>query len=113
MLKIFHESDRVIIDLCGRRRDVLLSCLQADDVANALDENAGRAERELPSLIRGEQWGCKVESYDRQVAIRFQPPLGATTNRVTLPADAARKMAELIRFKESQARHGMRFVVGA
>jgi hypothetical protein len=111
MLRIFSETDRVIIDLCGRRRDVLLSCLQADDVADSLDERAADAEKAEPTLYRGERWGVKVESYDRQVALRFEPPFEVTTDRVTLPPDAARRLASLIRSKASWAQYGMRLTL--
>lgn len=111
MLKIFSENDHVIIDLCGRRRDVLLSCLQADDVAEALEARATDAEKAEPTIIRGEKWGVKVESYDRQVALRFDPPLGVMTDRVILPAGIARQLAGLIRSKASWAQYGMRLTL--
>lgn len=111
MLKIFSENDLVIIDLCGRRRDVLLSCLQADEVAEALEGRATEAESSLPTIFRGEQWGVNVESYDRQVALRFSPPLEITTDRIPMRADSARKLATLIRSKAGWAQYGMRLTL--
>lgn len=111
MLKIFAENDLVIIDLCGRRRDVLLSCLQADEVAEALDRHAAEADLAGPTLSRGEVWDVKVESYDRQVALRFNPPMGLAASRVPLPPKIARKLADLIRMRISQAQYGMRLTL--
>ena len=111
MLRIFAENDHVIIDLCGRRRDALLSCLQADEVAESLEGRAAEAEKAMPTIFRGENWSCLVEPYDRQVALRFNPPLGVTTDRVTLPPDKARQLATLIRSKAEWAQYGMKLTL--
>lgn len=111
MLSVFAENDRVIIDLCGRRRDVLLKCDAALRLAETLDARADDAAQGPASVFHGEQWGCRVESYDGTVALRFSPPSVGNPERVPLPAAAARQLAGVIRDKESWARHRMRLVV--
>lgn len=108
MLSVSQERDRVILDLHGRRRDVLLPCDVALRLAEALETAADLAEREPPTLIRGERWGCQVESAYGQVCLRFTPPDLGNPERVPLTAAAARKLADVIRFKEEQAEHRLR-----
>jgi hypothetical protein len=111
VLTVRAEGDKVIVDLCGRRRDVLLTPGEAERLAAALEENAALAEREMPELVRGEVWGAKVESFDGKVAIRFCPPLAVATTRVPLSAKAARLLAAVIRDKASWAKHKARLVL--
>ncbi len=110
MFVVGIEKDKVVLDLGGRVRDLLLDCDMALELANTLEAWARIAEKQPLAPFRGEPWGCKVESYDGKVAIRFRPPLGNPT-RVPLPAGMARKLAETIRAKESWARHGMRLEI--
>jgi hypothetical protein len=103
------ESGLVVLDLCGRRREVLLPCDVALRLAEAIEAAAKVAETEL-AVSTGSPWGCKVESYDGFVALRFDPPTVGNPETVPLPPDVARKLADLIRFKEQQAEYKMRFV---
>lgn len=109
-LPVTAEAGLVVIDLCGRRRDVLLSCDAARATAASLERAADAADM-IPTLFRGEMWNCDVESYDGYVAMRFDPPEVGSPSRVPMPPVAARRMAELIRDKESWARHKARLVL--
>lgn len=111
MFKVGSEGDLVIVALCSRRRDLMLSVAEALSFAEALDSCAIDAEKESPSLVRGEQWGAKVESYDGRVAVRFFPPGVGNVDRVPLPPRAARQLAETVRDKASWAEYKMRLVV--
>lgn len=104
MIKAFSEGDKVILDLCGRRRDVLLACDDALKLAEALDRHAVDAERAPPEMNRLRPWGVKVESWDGLVNLRLDPPEVGDPDRVPLPAQIARRLAELIREKSSMAR---------
>jgi hypothetical protein len=110
-IRVEVEQDRVVIDLGGRRRDLLLSCSQAYALADGLDAAAAFALAEAPALALGESWGVQVESYDGLVAVRFDPPHVGAPERVPMTPQAARKVAEMVRFKASQAEHKMRLVV--
>jgi len=111
MIKVFNEGYKVIIDLCARKYDVLLSVDDAEKLAEALEKHAATAALEPPELVKGEQWNARVESYDGLVAIRFFPPTIGAVNKVPLPATAAEKMASVIRDKASWAKHKMRLVI--
>lgn len=110
---VYQEKDRVILDLGGRRRDVLLGMIEAERLAEALDLGANGAELSHAAgdraLMVGEVWDVNVRSYDRKVAIRFTPPVGSASTRVPVPFAAARKLAGLIRFARQQAAYGIRF----
>jgi hypothetical protein len=110
VLRVGAESGLVVLDLCGRRREVLLPCDVALRLAEAIDGAAKIAESEPAPLSRGEVWGCKVESYDGFVALRFDPPTVGNPSAVPLTPAAARWLADSIRFKEQQAEYKMRFV---
>ena len=113
VLSVFSETDKVILDLGGRKRDVLLSCSAALDLAGALEQHTAVADLEPKSLVRGEVWDVFVESFDGMVAMRFTPPYQhvGDPKRVPIPPAAARSIAGLIREKESWARHKMRLNV--
>jgi hypothetical protein len=111
MFAVRQEADKVIIDLNGRRYDILMTCPQAEEFAYHLEQAASAADLHPKSLVAGEQWGANVESYDGKVAIRFYPPHVGAPERVPLPAAAARKLAKVVREKESWARHKMRLVL--
>jgi hypothetical protein len=110
-IRVEVERDRVVIDLGGRRRDLLLSCSQAYALADGLDQAAAFALAEPPALALGESWGVKAESYDGLVALRFDPPFAGAPELVPMTPAAARKVAEAVRMKASQAEHKMRLVV--
>lgn len=110
-LRVEIEEDRVVIDLGGRRKDVLLPCRQAYALAVGLDEAAALAEAEPPALALGESWGVEVESFDGFVALRFDPPFVGAPERVPMTPAAARRVASVIRMKASQAEHKMRLVL--
>ncbi len=110
-LTVSYEADKVIIDLGGRRRDVLLYCAAAEELEHALRAAADLAEKELPTPVRGERWGLHVESFDGMVAMRFDPPLGVTKVWVPMPFKVARRVADMVKFKREQAEHKMRLVV--
>ena len=109
MIGVHSEGDKVVIVLGARRRDMSLGMIEAEDFAAALERMADSAAVELPSVIRGEQWACQVESFDRKVFVRFYPPSGSTCTRVIMPPAAARKLADEVRFKRQQASYGIRF----
>ena len=97
MLKVYAAGDKVLIDLCGRRRDVLLSPLEAVQFADMLDDRAAWAEQAEPELVKGEQWDCHVRSYGGRVVVRFYSPELGLPERVPMPAGAARQLAEVLR----------------
>ncbi len=109
-MTVHSEGDKVVLDLGGRVRDVCLGMIEAEELANSLEQYAWCAELAAPELIKGEVWDAKVESYDRKVWLRFWPPVGSTATKVFLPAVVARRMAGMVRFKRQQAAYGMRFV---
>lgn len=109
MFAVRCQGDKVVIDLGGRRRDLLMSCGAAEEFENALRQKASEAERAPPELVKGEVWGARVESYDGYVCVRFTPPLGGNPTKVPLPPAAARRMADLVQFKRQQAAYKMRF----
>lgn len=111
-ISVHQEGDRVVLDLDGRRRDLLLSPLSALHLAEALEGAAVRAELAEPTLCRGEVWDVFVTSFDRQVALRFTPPLGVTCERVPMPALAARRLADLVRTNANMAGFGLRILAG-
>jgi hypothetical protein len=111
VLRVGAESGLVVLDLCGRRREVLLPCDVAVRLAEAIEAAAIFAATEPAPLSRGEVWGCQVESYDGLVALRFDPPSAGSPSTVPLTPAAARWLADSIRFKEQQAEHRLRLVV--
>lgn len=111
MIAVTSEGDKVILDLCGRKRDVLLSPLDAERLADALEEAAARAERELPELIHGEPWGVQVTNFDRRVVLRFSTPDGLTPERVPFPVVAARRVADMLRTNANFAGNGLRLTM--
>lgn len=121
MLKVFHEGDKVMVDLCGedrrlvsvlgqRRFAVVLTPTAADELAGALLENVLRAEREPPELVRGQFWGCQITNRDRLVAMIFSAPLelSGKPEVVPLSAGAARQIAGLLRTNAMMAGCGLR-----
>lgn len=109
MLKTFSEKDHVIIDLCGSRTEVLLSCDEALRFAEGLDTAAAEADLYFPkSLNRLQRWDCYIVSFDGKVALRFTPPSLGLPNRVPMPTAAARAIAERIRYEESFAEYRTR-----
>jgi hypothetical protein len=112
MLTVRQEGDKVILDLGGRRRDVLLTPLAAADLAEALEAAADAAARAPAELYRGERWACHVTSFDRRVALRLAGPGFGLPGRVPLPPAAARRLADLLRTNANMAGFGMRITVG-
>lgn len=109
MLRVFQESRRVIVDLGGRKRDILLPLLPAAKFEGLLREKIELAEREPPELLT-QTWRLKVLSFDRLVTIRLWAPDGETPERLPLTVEAARWLADRVRFCIQQAAFGMRFV---
>lgn len=109
-MKVFQQGDKVMLDLGGRIRDVLLSCGEAERFAEALERGANGAELAPGELIRGETWNIVVKSFDRRVGIRFIPPDCGYPERVPLPVGAARALARRVREEASWAQYGLRFV---
>lgn len=108
MLKVFSDGNKVILDLCGRKRDVLLSSVQADELAGSLDQHSLVAEKEPPELIKMEIWNVYVTNYDHKVVMQITPPAGeVVTNRVPMPVGAARQIAELLRTNADMAGYGL------
>jgi hypothetical protein len=112
VLTVRQEGDKVILDLGGRRRDVLLTPLAADDLAEALEAAADRAARAPAELFRGERWSAHVTSFDRKVALRFTGPDLGLPDRVPMPAAAARALAAKVRENATWAGYGMRLLIG-
>jgi hypothetical protein len=112
VLTVRQEGDKVLLDLGGRRRDVLLTPLAAADLAEALEAAADAAARAPAKLFRGEPWGCHVTSFDRHVALRFVGPDVGLPERVPLPPAAARRLAAKLEENASWAGYGMRLTVG-
>jgi hypothetical protein len=106
------EKDKVVLALGGRLRDLLLSCAQAERLSAALRTAAGHAGKEPPAVVRAEAWDLKVESYDGKVALRFTAPVNNTAapGRVPMPPGVARRLADVLDLKRSQAEVKMRLV---
>jgi hypothetical protein len=108
MLKVFQEADKVILDLCGRKRDVILSPLDAERLADTLDEHAALAQAYPTQLVKMDVWNCYVTNRDRLVVMRLTPPAGVTCERMPMPHKAARAIADLLRTNADFAGHGLR-----
>lgn len=113
MIGVSQQGDKVIVDLSGHHRDILLSCSQAGTLCAALCAAANGAELATPEIVKGDAWLVNVESYDGYVAIRFHPPTPGYPARVPIPFAAARQLASRISFKSRQAAHKMRLVFRA
>src|SRR5262245_25698162 len=111
MLKVFHEGDHVILDLCGRKRSVLLTPLGAVQLADSLRESADRAELEPKSLVEGQVWNCFITNMDRQVVMHFRSPDSSVPERVPLPPKVARAIADLLYTNANMAGYGLRITV--
>lgn len=94
--KLRQEGNRVVLDLMGRRRDLLLSCAQAEVMVRGLLELAREADR-APLEILTEDWKAQVRAEGGLVAVRLIPPFGAT-DRVALPPPTARAIARQVEF---------------
>ncbi len=110
-VSIRSHGDRVVIVLSGQRTDWVFSCVMAEQVAEALETAAAAAEKEPPSIIRGDKWGCLIKSYDGKVCIRFKPPFPGAPSRVPMRASVARKVADKIRTEASFAQYHLRLEV--
>lgn len=113
-VSVTSDRDHVIVDLHGRRRDVLLSCDAASIMADALEQHATDAEvieRTNPSVFKGEPWGVRCQSFDGAVALRFDPPGPGNPSRVPMPPRVARQLAAKLRFERSFAEHRARLIV--
>lgn len=125
-IKVDIEADKVIIDLCSRRTDMLISVDAALKLAEAIEERIPLAEKEAPSLFASKPWQMRVESFDGQVGFKFFPPEECAVTRVPLPVrytagkgndgslkivNVAKVVADLIRFKADQAMYKMRMVL--
>ena len=111
MLKVFQERDRVILDLCGRLKDVSFNWKIGETLVATLRDRASDAEAWRSAnrtTICTKMWGLRVESYDGQVFMRFRPPESGLT-RVPLTPEAARTLADKIEFRLQQAAYKMRF----
>lgn len=106
---VFVEGDKVMLDLGARRRDILMTCGEAEKFAAHLEAGANTAERATPEVVKGDHWEIEVQSYDGQVACRFHAPGPGYPERVPLPASIARKLAARVCFKAQQAAYKMRF----
>lgn len=111
-MTVTATGDKVMLDLGGRRRDVLLTPLCAARLAGVLDEQAALAERAPPELVRGEVWEVGTDSYDGRVVLRFTPPGLGHPERVPLPASVARQLAETLRRLAVWAGYRARLMVG-
>jgi hypothetical protein len=113
MFRVEVEGDKVVLALGRKTGDLLLSCGQAEHLSAALRAAAALTEKEPPSLVKGEVWDLKVESYDGKVALRFFPPVNNTAplGQVPMPPAAARKSADAVDLKRRQAEYKMRLVL--
>lgn len=111
MLTVAIENDKVVIIPSAKKKDWLLSCSQSLFLAIALEEAAKETELIPSSIIKGEIWECKVESFDGMVAIRFINPNVGTPDKIPIPSSIAKSLADIIRFKAEQAEHKMRIVL--
>lgn len=109
MIGVDVQDDLVILHLTNRRTDVLLTCAAAEELTRQLRAKAAIAEHGKLTLVKGERWEIKTQSYDGFVAIRFFPPTVGAITRVPLPPRIARALADDIEFKFSQAKHMIRF----
>jgi len=107
MIGVTIDGDAVL--LLVERRDSLLSCGQAEELAVQLRLKAQSARLNPPRLFRGQPWGAQVQSFDGYVALRFNPPEPGPVKRVPLPAAIAEKLADQLDFTRQQAAFKMRF----
>lgn len=106
-----HE-DKVLIELGRRTRYLLLSPLEAERMADAMEECAALAERAPAGLFRGENWGVFVTTYGNHVALRFTAPGLGLSERVPVPPGAARQIADLLRRNADTAGYRLRIETG-
>ena len=106
---VFVEKDKVILDLGGRRRDILMTCGEAEKFAFTLELGANSADLAPSEVVKGERWEIEVQSYDGRVACRFHAPGPGYPRCVPLPPAMARRLAARVRFKAQQAAYKMRF----
>lgn len=111
MITVEVDRDKVLLVSDSKKKDWLLTCDQAFKIAIALETGATEIEKEPPSVIKGELWACRVESFDGLVAIRIEGPELGSSYKVPLPCSVARKLADIIKFKAQQAEHKMRIVM--
>lgn len=110
-VSVSSAGGKVVVDLHGRRRDLLLDPDAALRFAEALEAKAAEAELAPAELVRGEPWGVSVASFDGFVAFRFTPPFAGDPERVPLPPRAARAVADLARTNASVAREKLRIAL--
>ena len=104
------QRDRVLVDLGGRRRDLMLEPWDAARFAEELERQAAHCERWLAAggrgeLVKGSSWTALVRSWDGLVNIRFNCDGAAGLHaRLSIPAAAARQLANETRLKVTEAR---------
>jgi hypothetical protein len=107
VINLCTEADRVVFYPTVRQRDVLMSVDLALRTALTMERLADMAELE-PGTLATKIQGLQVESFDGKIALRLHV---GTEWPLSLTATAARKVAELIRFKAQQAEFKMRLLV--
>lgn len=112
MIKCFAEKDRVILDLCGRRSAFGFDWRTAEPLVIALRDDAARVEDYLkthqPSIATSE-WDVKIQSYDGGIWFQVKSSIPGAPDRIPMPPEMARKMADRIEFVCQQAAYRMRF----
>ena len=110
MLSVRTNRDRVILDLHGRRDTSAMTWKTGERFVETLRKCADEADEwtGLPTICTGVA-NVFIQSHDGQVWLRFTMPTIGNPERVPMPADAARKLADQIEFKLQQAAYRMRF----
>jgi len=113
------NRDRVIVDFCGRKRDLLLSPDDGLRFAEKIEELCVVCESWMQSggrgeLVKGQDWNILVKSWDGFINIRFTVVGDECSlhERVSIPYEAARKMADHVRAKYTEARFRTHLEVG-
>lgn len=119
MLRVECERDRVILDFCGRLRDLCLQPGQAERLAEAMETAADYCEQWMQcggrgEMVKGERWNAFVKSWDGHVNVRFTR-IGSIGlhDRVSIPFREAREIADHVRCKVTEARFRVHLAVGA
>lgn len=106
-LSVLLEGDKVLLHLGQPTSCVIVSVDLAESLSMTLDRMAVEADKGLPSVIKGENWRCNVQSVDGKVGMRFWPPLGSDSSRVLLTPTAARALAGVLRTQASFAKSNL------
>jgi hypothetical protein len=106
---VYVEGDKVCTELNNRAGLLILSPLQGEQYADALDAHIAIAEKEPPEINQLAQWNVHVTNRDHKVVLKFTPPPGENRpDRVPMSVSAARAVVSLVRTNVQMAGFGLR-----